>query len=306
MGGEIAVVSKPDEGTTFKFNMQSKKAEGYYNDQLMLPDSGLNGTHILIVDDNTTLRLVLAAELRHWGALPVEAVSSRQALEILAVRNDIKTILIDLHMPETNGIQLAENIRKNYSNIHIFLLNKLGNILSETETSLFNAVVHKPIKYPALHHSLLIRYNKRTNAERHPSAKSPFTADFARKFPLDILIAEDNLINQKLIMRVLNKLDYEPDAVPNGLLVLESLKARQYQLIFMDVQMPEMDGLETTRQIRLDKSMHQPVIIAMTANALPEDREICLRAGMDDYLSKPIKVEDILVVLEKWWSKTVE
>jgi signal transduction histidine kinase/ligand-binding sensor domain-containing protein/DNA-binding response OmpR family regulator len=305
MGGEIAVISKPDEGTTFKFNMQSKKPEGYYNDQLMLPDSGLNGTHILIVDDNTTLRSVLAAELSHWGALPVEAVSSRRALEILAVRNDIKTVLIDLHMPETNGIQLAGNIRKNYSDIHIFLLNKLGNILSETETSLFDGVVHKPIKYPALHHSLLIRYNKRTSAERHSSAKSPFTADFARKFPLDILIAEDNLINQKLIMRVLNKLDYEPDAVPNGLLVLESLKARQYQLIFMDVQMPEMDGLETTRQIRQDKNIHQPVIIAMTANALPEDREICLRAGMDDYLSKPIKVEDILMVLEKWWYETV-
>ena len=116
---------------------------------------------------------------------------------------------------------------------------------------------------------------------------------------MNILIAEDNRINQKLASRILMKMGYEPDIAANGHDALNAMAAKQYQMILMDVQMPEMDGLEATRFIR-ENMEYQPVIIAMTANAMPEDKELCLKSGMDDYLSKPMKITDIMDVLERW------
>jgi CheY-like chemotaxis protein len=136
-------------------------------------------------------------------------------------------------------------------------------------------------------------------AEPDPDQKAIFSVEFAQKYPIDILIAEDNLINQKLAVHLLKKMGYEPDVALNGAEVLYLLQRKEYGLIFMDIQMPEIDGYEATRRIRKE-SIFQPIIIAMTANAMPEDRAICLKAGMDDYLSKPINLNALISVLKKW------
>src|SRR5205085_8270827 len=133
-------------------------------------------------------------------------------------------------------------------------------------------------------------------------AKSRLSPEFARQFPLTMLIAEDNVINQKLTERVLIKLGYQPAMVSNGKEVLEHVDQHRYDIIFMDVQMPEVDGLEATRLIRKHGG-EQPVIVAITANVMQNDREACYEAGMDDYLSKPIKLEALVDLLEKWWRK---
>jgi CheY-like chemotaxis protein len=187
--------------------------------------------------------------------------------------------------------------------VRVILLGPASHEQYKKEPGLFNAVVAKPVKYHVLY-STIISQLKKVDVAHEPHVRGNlFTVEFARQYPIDILIAEDNLINQKLAMRVLTKMGYAPDVAPNGLAALDSLTRKNYGLIFMDVQMPKMDGLEATKRIRLD-NIHQPVIVAMTANAMPEDRGACLAAGMDDYLSKPIKVDEILSAIEKWWKKT--
>ena len=144
--------------------------------------------------------------------------------------------------------------------------------------------------------SLLKRGSKATAAVTEVKKISD---ELGKKYPLKILIAEDNTVNQTLAMRALNKLGYTPEVAADGLAALEKLRQSRYDIIFMDVQMPEMDGLEATRHIR-KKPEDQPVIIAMTANATVEDKGICLQAGMDDYVSKPFKLDTLVDVLEKW------
>jgi CheY-like chemotaxis protein len=130
-------------------------------------------------------------------------------------------------------------------------------------------------------------------------AREMLKTGFAAEFPLRILIAEDNLINQQLIKQILGNLGYQPDTVENGRLAAAAAGEEEYDLILMDVQMPEMDGLEATRRIR-QESLRQPVIIALTANAMQGDREECLQAGMDDYISKPVRLDELMRLLEKW------
>jgi signal transduction histidine kinase/ligand-binding sensor domain-containing protein/DNA-binding response OmpR family regulator len=306
MGGQIGVVSLPEQGTTFTFNMIAKKENESRSDERYWHLADLQGRRILVVDDNATMRSTLSRQLMQWGVIATEAASAPHALEILSIDDTIELVIIDLDMPGTNGIQLAKMIRSSHLDVRLILLSALGNVAAENESEAFNAIVNKPIKYQGLYNCIIAQFNKFKIAERPNSSKNPFSVDFANKYPMKILIAEDNLINQKLILRILTKMGYQPDAVLTGLMVLESMQNNHYDLIFMDVQMPEMDGLEATRRLRKDTSMPQPVIIAMTANAMPEDRELCIRAGMDDYLSKPIKVEDVLAVLERFWLKTIK
>jgi CheY-like chemotaxis protein len=157
----------------------------------------------------------------------------------------------------------------------------------------------KPVKQHHLCNSIqaaLTHHAENTFPEE--TAKHVLSYDFAEQFPLKILVAEDNPINQKLIQRILNKLGYRPDLVQNGVEVLENMEEQTYDVILMDIQMPEVDGLEATAAIRT-RSWHQPFIIAMTANAMSEDKEICLRAGMDEYLAKPMKLQELVEMLKK-------
>jgi signal transduction histidine kinase/DNA-binding response OmpR family regulator len=299
MGGEIEVKSQPQLGTTFYFNIKTKTAVGANLTAMLQAHTDLKNKHILIVDDNATLLNVLKAQLNQWNFIPLMAASGKQALEILSSDEKIDLLVADMAMPEMNGIQLSAFVRKTHPSLRIILLNSIGNEQSKLKPNLFDVIVTKPIKHN-LFYKIIVEQLKNVNSvKQNPQAKNLFSIDFAKKYPMDILIAEDNYVNQKLAVHILNKMGYSPDVALNGCEVLTAVAGKNYDLIFMDVQMPEMDGLEATRLIRKNQ-IHQPVIVAMTANAMPEDREICTNAGMDDYLSKPIKLTEIISVLEKW------
>jgi CheY-like chemotaxis protein len=204
-----------------------------------------------------------------------------------------------MQMPEVSGLQLGKSIRELYPELPIILLSSIGDERNEQYRSVFASVLSKPVKQGMLYRSILMGLRK-GNVLPAPEQKSKqkLNEDFARQYPLNILIAEDNPINQKLSTRVLNKLGYQADVAPNGKEAVEAFIKMKYDLILMDVQMPEMDGLEATKKIR-ELSGKQPLIIAMTANAMQGDREMCLQAGMNDYISKPINLDDLVSMLEK-------
>jgi len=303
MGGDIKVESEFGKGTTFCFHIKSAKGHGSEIAKHLESHAGLKEKHILIVDDNDASRRVLQAQLEQWGFTATAVGSGREALEILAVHDKIELVLADFNMPEMDGFQMARLIHANYQGARLILLGPASHEQYKKEPHLFNVVVAKPVKYHVLYEAIISQLKKVDVAHEPHVHGNLFTVEFARQYPIDILIAEDNLINQKLAVRILTKMGYAPDVAANGLAVLDSLTRKNYGLIFMDVQMPEMDGLEATRRIRLE-NVHQPVIMAMTANAMPEDRSACFAAGMDDYLGKPINLEEILSAIERWWKKT--
>jgi CheY-like chemotaxis protein len=203
-------------------------------------------------------------------------------------------------MPAMDGVQLAQIIRPLYPTIPIILLSSIGDERVRIYSELFSSVLTKPVKESLLCTSILAEFKMHNKiALQGRSVKSLLTPEFSKQSPMNILIAEDNIVNQKLTDRVLRKLGYHSDIASNGLEVLRMMKQKIYDLILMDVQMPEMDGLEATRQIRKQEG-NQPVIIAMTANAMQGDREECLKAGMNDYISKPVNFEILLNTLEKF------
>jgi CheY-like chemotaxis protein len=207
-----------------------------------------------------------------------------------------------MQMPDMDGLQLSQHIRKKHTAVPIILLSSVGDESKKKHPGLFTSVLAKPVKQQQLNHEIqaALRPDLHTAQVENPKTDQVLSEDFATKHPLRILVAEDNPVNQKLTLRVLGKLGYhQAEIAQNGMEVIEKFDELFYDVILMDVQMPEMDGLEATRLIRL-KQYHQPVIISMTANAMAEDREACMRAGMDDYISKPIKLEILINLLEKW------
>jgi CheY-like chemotaxis protein len=203
-----------------------------------------------------------------------------------------------MQMPEMDGVALAKAIKTTHPQLPIMLLSSIGDERRKHYPELFSSVLTKPVKQQQFCQMLQseLRHQQRpTEVVSQPT----LSADFAQRYPLKILLAEDNLINQKLAVRVLNKLGYEPELANNGVEVLEKVSQQTYEVILMDVQMPEMDGLEATRLLRQSYPGSGLVIIAMTANAMQGDKEDCLSAGMNDYLSKPLKLETLMSLLEK-------
>ena len=233
-------------------------------------------------------------------ALPTLAVSGEQALSILSHSSPFDLVLTDMQMPHMDGMQLALAIRLQYANLPIILLSSVGDERAKSHTELFSSVLTKPVRQSTLCSHILTQlkqYQDKPFAET-PNTQKKLSVDFSQLYPLRILIVEDNPVNQKLAERVLTKLGFTAKAL-NGQEALNILDQSKFDVILMDVQMPIMDGLEATRRIRLRDDV-QPVIIAMTANAMQGDREMCLQAGMDDYISKPVKLEDLVSILEKW------
>lgn len=299
MGGSFSIESWVNEGTVVKFNVPVNTGSHTLRSN---PDMvGVEGKRVLIVEDNATLRNVLKEEISYWKLIPVIADSGAQALELLSHGAGIDLVLAEMQMPEMNGMELSLAIRKKHPQLPIILMSTIGDESSKKYPELFSSVVTKPIRHSILsQHMLSALLNKGdVSAVNAAPAKAKLTTDFSKKYPLRILIAEDNRMNQKLAMRILGKLGYDPDIAENGKEVLEEVSKRNYDLILMDVQMPEMDGLEATRMIRVCLE-NQPVIIAMTANAMQGDREECLKNGMDDYISKPVNLEELVIILEKW------
>ncbi|MBC7920440.1 MAG: response regulator, partial [Ferruginibacter sp.] len=299
MGGRIGVTSQLGRGTCFAFTIRTRAGTPVLP-TAPYPLDGLAGKRVLVVDDNATNRRILYHQLAQWKLAPTLATSGREALEILSRPSPgFELVITDMQMPEMNGIQLAQRIRTQDARLPIMLLSSLGDERRKHHPELFGSVLTKPVRQHVLLSHLLRELQPQKGVVETDPQPRKLSAEFARRFPLRILVAEDNPVNQKLAMRILSKLGYEPEVVSNGQRVLEAVNRQHYELILMDVQMPEMDGLEATRRLRRGSGA-QPAIIAVTANAMQGDREECLRAGMDDYISKPIRLEELVQVLEKW------
>jgi CheY-like chemotaxis protein len=299
MGGVIEARSKPGEGSTFIFNIPMNLSNNPSRNST--PQESLKvltGKHILIVDDNTKSRNILIKQLKAWGMLPVGADSGIQALEILSQNSKFDLVFADKDMPQMDGLQFTKSIKIKFPEIPVVLLNPVGDENYKQEPGLFAYVIAKPVRLHTLQDDVLAVFTKPVTNEQKTEPEK-LEENFSLRNPLRILIAEDNLINQKLAVKILTKLGYHPKIANNGREALEMSEREEYDMVLMDVQMPEMDGLEATRIIRSSLSA-QPVIMAMTANVMQGDRDLCMQAGMDDYISKPINIDELLSHLEKW------
>ncbi|MBL7700400.1 MAG: response regulator [Chitinophagaceae bacterium] len=300
MGGTINVQSTPGAGSTFSFTLFTVPGKETTRDEINMNLVGVEGKRVLVVDDNYTNRLILQKLLEYWNLVPVLASTGMEAIEILNRDDNFDLVLTDMQMPFMDGIELGRAVKKKRPSMPVILLSSLGDERNKDYPGLFNAVLTKPIKHQVLCKYILqeLRSNgTKTQVEERTEAQHE--EDFSKQYPLRILLAEDNPINQLLATKMLNTIGYEPVKAENGLQVIDLLKSERFDMILMDVQMPEMDGLEATKIIRSKNSI-QPVIIAMTANAMQSDQEECLKAGMDDYLSKPVRVDTLKSMIEKW------
>ncbi|HEY8937355.1 MAG TPA: two-component regulator propeller domain-containing protein [Cyclobacteriaceae bacterium] len=303
MNGTIAVESQVGHGTTFTFTIKANVSQESTRTYVHYNTSGLEGKKVLVVDDNSTNRNILQNQLEQWKLVPTLATSGEDALTILTTGNSFDLVLTDMQMPEMDGIELARHIRRKHIGVPIILLSSVGDDRPKGHAELFSSVLTKPVRHSTLCKHILQQLKRPDKPViEEVEARKKLSNDFSQQYPLSILVAEDNPVNMRLAERVLSKLGYIPAKVMNGQEALDALEQNHYDLVLMDVQMPVMDGLETTRKIRASMNQ-QPVIIAMTANAMQGDREVCLHAGMDDYISKPIKLEEIVNTLQKWGLK---
>jgi two-component system sensor histidine kinase/response regulator len=300
MGGRIWVESEAGKGSSFFFTMQTSKGHS------ILPVSGNhsiskhNGKRILIIDDNPTNLYILKSQVLKWNQQPTLAGSGKEALDILSQDEQFDLILSDMQMPEMDGVSLAQQVKENYAHIPVILLSSMCDEFTKADKQLFTSVLTKPIKQHVLCKHIangLERQQRPATEETTVHEKLP--RDFSEKYPLRILVAEDNLFNQQVIIHILKKMGYDPRVVDNGELAVAASGECNYDVILMDMQMPEMDGIEATHIIR-NTLQNQPVIIALTANTMHGDEEKCLEAGMNDYIGKPVKLEEVVSKLEKW------
>jgi PAS domain S-box-containing protein len=264
----------------------------------------LEGKRALIVDDNPTNRRILSLQTRAWGMLPHQTGSPAEALEWLRRGDPFDVAFLDLQMPDMDGVALAGEIRRlrDVSALPLVILSSLGKREAHAEDGDWAAFLLKPIRASHLYNVLVGIFGTEAEAVPAPQTvgKPQFEAEMGQRHPLRILLAEDNLVNQKLALRLLERMGYRADVAANGLEVLQSLRRQPYDVVLMDVQMPEMDGLEASRAIWAEwPAQARPRIIAMTANVLAEDRQECLAVGMDDFVAKPIRVDDLVAALKK-------
>ncbi|MDJ0703279.1 MAG: response regulator, partial [Leptolyngbyaceae cyanobacterium MO_188.B28] len=307
MGGRIWVTSEEGRGSTFFFTIRTTVAatqpRRYLNNQI----AELNDRHILIVDDNATNRRVLEQQCKSWGMKPHLTSSGQQALNRIVRGDAFDLAIIDMQMPEMDGVQLAKEISKLRSKRELPLIMLSSANKPENVNDLFIRYLTKPVKQSALYDALIAASIKdwKSSERRVRSRYSNVEVNLAEKCPLRILVAEDNVVNRKIALKLLAKFGYSGDAVENGLEVLESLERQAYDVILMDVQMPVMDGLEATQKIIDHWGEQRPWIIAMTANAMPEDKQACLAIGMDDYISKPFSLKDLQAILDNMKRRAV-
>jgi signal transduction histidine kinase/DNA-binding response OmpR family regulator/HPt (histidine-containing phosphotransfer) domain-containing protein len=305
MGGAMWVESEGiGKGATFHFTIRTEAVDRPTPTFLADDPPELRGKRVLIVDDNATNRFILTTQARSWG-MPYQATGSpREALAWIQEGESFDAGILDMQMPEMDGATLAAEIHKSRSaqTLPLVMLTSLGQ--RDAGAGEFAALLTKPIKPSQLFDALItvLADAPRSASARvaQPPAERVFDATMGERLPLRILLAEDNATNQKLALHLLARMGYRADLAANGHEVLAAMERRDYDVVLMDMQMPEMDGLEATRQIRQRWGVGRPPrIVAMTANTMQGDREICLAAGMDDYVSKPIRLPLLVEALER-------
>jgi signal transduction histidine kinase/CheY-like chemotaxis protein len=299
MGGTTWVESAgPGHGSTFHFTIRFQRADlpkGTRRD-LVGAQPALQGKRILVVDDNATNRRILVLQAAKWGMVVHDTEAPEQALKIL-IQDSFDLAILDMHMPSMDGATLAARIREAGQSLPLVLFSSAGS--KEASDGLFAARLAKPLRQSQLFDTLATLLADE-GARGHVAAPTQPRIDphTASRHALRILLAEDNVVNQKLALRLLQQMGYRADLASNGLEAIECVARQTYDVVLMDVQMPEMDGFEASRHITTRWPAGQrPRIIAMTANAMQGDRELCLAAGMDDYVSKPIRVDELVAAL---------
>jgi CheY-like chemotaxis protein/HPt (histidine-containing phosphotransfer) domain-containing protein len=262
----------------------------------------LRNKRVLIVDDNQTNRQILSLQCNRMGMVPFVTGSPKEAIEWIGHGQGFDLVMLDMHMPEMDGFELGLAIREMRSNefLPLMMLSSVGK-KGKPENypdDVFSVFLAKPVKQAQLKEK--VTYIFGVPKKENKTAGNTIDTKLADRLPLQILLAEDNAINQKLAVLTFEKMGYRVDVANNGFEAVHAVQHKVYDLIFMDMQMPEMDGLEATRQIRVLFGENRPRIIAMTANAMKEDRDRCFEAGMDDFITKPILIKQIQSKLIEW------
>ena len=309
MGGEVWVDSVEGKGTTFFFTIRAPVASSHKPAHAPPERDELAGKRLLVVDDNATNRRIMSLQAQSWNMAASESERPADTLQRLAGGEVFDVIILDMNMPGMDGLELAKKIRAldGQANVPLILLSSMVPLSEdkrkEMESIEFAATLSKPIKpSPLLNTLLSIFVGTPTRFIRSNQPKGPaLDSTMAQKFPLHILLVDDNATNRKLGSKVLERLGYKPELAVDGQSAVAAYTKGGHDIILMDIEMPDMDGLEATRLIRGSGSQHarQPFIIALTANAMAGDRERYLDAGMDDYLSKPLRVEDLIASLNR-------
>jgi len=305
MGGRMWVESEAGQGSTFHFTILMKPFAGASPARWEGLHPSLAGRRVLVLEDNATSRRILTNCLEKFGVRVIAVATGPEAIELLRQDNNFDAAILDFQLPGMDGLSVAESIRElpGCQLLQLLLLTSVHLRARDPRAAAarVSVSVYKPIRPKQLLDALSQSFDRRRTSSRKAPTSLVFDASFASRLPLRILLADDNRVNQKVGSNFLEKLGYRVEVVSNGLEVLQALERKSYDIIFLDIQMPEMDGYDTARQLhRRWPDDTRPRIVAMTGSAMQGDKERCLAAGMDDYITKPLRVEDLLGALERW------
>ena len=296
LGGGLHVKSELGKGSTFSFTIVVHASES----ALSIDREALRGKRILIVDDNGTNQKILSSTLQSWDMQPIAVSSGKEALDLIGNSEPFDAALLDCKMPEMDGLTLAEALSRHEDarSLPLIMLSSIGDRHAGSSDIIPHWLI-KPVNTIDLYRTLASLFgNKSSNdPSHHASAKKEKKTDFSS---LRILLADDNVINQKVALKMLERLGCRVDVAANGLEVLNAIQHVRYDVILMDVIMPEMDGIEATRKLRSKSQRYQPHIIALTASAMESDRKKCMDAGMDAYISKPVRMDEVEKALNRF------